>query len=127
MFRSKEDLEGVPEDSTDIFQRKMLDEYLDRPDATFKSGKFAYLDSSVLQSFYLTTYGHCKSKEEAENDNQPVVLYDELMNLQHSATHQNETIFLMSSNEKSKKKSCSKSQQKSRSVCTSFAFFIISI
>ena len=26
------------------------------------------------------------------------------MNLQHSATHQNETIFLMSSNEKSKKK-----------------------
>ena len=37
MFRSKEGLEGVPGDSTDIFQRKMLDEYLDRPDATFKS------------------------------------------------------------------------------------------
>ena len=63
MLRSKEDLEGVPGDSTDIFQRKMLDEYLDRPDATFKSGKFAYLDSSVLQSFYLTTMDTVSQKK----------------------------------------------------------------
>ena len=87
MFHRKEDLEGVPGDSTDIFQRNMLDRYLDKPDATFKSGKFAYLDSICYAEFL-----SCKSKEEAENDNQAVVLDDELMNLQHSANHQNETI-----------------------------------
>ena len=46
MFRSKENLEGVvPGDSTNTFQHNMLDRYLDGPDATFKSGKFAYLGS----------------------------------------------------------------------------------
>ena len=99
MFRSKEDLEGVPGDGTDIFQRNMLDRYLDRPDATFKSGKFAYLDSICFAEFLSYYYVHCKSKEETENDNQPVVLDHELMSLQHSAIHQNETISLMSSNE----------------------------
>ena len=99
MFRSKEDLQGVPGDSTDIFQLNIIDRYLDRPDATFKSGKFAYLDSICFAEFLSCYSVHCKSKEGAENENQPVVLDDELMNLQHSATHQNETISLMSSNE----------------------------
>ena len=46
MFRSKENLEGVVlGDSTNTFQRNMLDRYLDGPDATFKSSKFAYLGS----------------------------------------------------------------------------------
>ena len=80
----------------------MLDRYLDRPDVTFKSGKFAYLDSICFAQFLSYYYVHCKSKEEAENDNQPVVLDDELMNLQHSATHQNETISFISSNKKLK-------------------------
>ena len=102
MFRSKGDLEGLPGDSTDVFQRNMLDRYLDKLDATFKSGKFAYLDSICFAEFLSCYSVHCKSKEGAENENQPVVLDDELMNLQHSATHQNETIFLMSSNEKLK-------------------------
>ena len=77
---------------------------IDRPDATFKSGKFAYLDSICVAEFLSYYYVHCKSKEEAENDNQPVVLDDKLMNLQHSATHQNKTISLMSSNEKLKRR-----------------------
>ena len=80
MFCSKEDLEGVPGDITDIFQRNMLERYLDRPDALFKSDKFAYLDSICFADFLSYCYVHCKSKEEAENDNQPVVLDDELMN-----------------------------------------------
>ena len=58
---------------------------------------------SVLQSFILLRL-HCKSKEKAENHNQPVVLDDELMNLQHSVTHQNETIYLMNSNERLKRR-----------------------
>ena len=89
MFRRKEDLEGVPGDGTDIFQRNMLDRYLDRPDATLKSGKFAYLDSICFAEFFILLLCTLQVIEEAENDNQPVVLDDELMNLQHSATHRN--------------------------------------
>ena len=82
----------------------MLDRYLDRPDATFKSSKSGYLDSFCFAEFLSYYYVHCKSKEEAENDNEPVVLDDELINLQRSATHQNETISLMGSNEKLKRR-----------------------
>ena len=62
MFCSKEDLEGVPGDSTDISQRNMLDRYLDRSDATFKSGKFACLDSICFSKFLSYYYVHCKPK-----------------------------------------------------------------
>ena len=55
MFRSIEDLEGAPVNSRYIFQRNMLHRYLDRSDATFKSGKFAYLDSICSAEFYLTS------------------------------------------------------------------------
>ena len=89
MFRRKEDLEGVPGDGADIFQRNILDRYLDRPDATFKSGKFAYLHSICFAEFFILLLCTLQVIEEAENDNQPVVLDDELMNLQHSATHRN--------------------------------------
>ena len=49
MFCSIEDLGGVPRDSTDIFNVTGL------INATFKSGKFAYLDSICSAEFYLTT------------------------------------------------------------------------
>ena len=41
MFRVKKIWRVSQGDSTDIFQRNMLDQYLDRPDATSKRGKFA--------------------------------------------------------------------------------------
>ena len=68
-----------------------------------KVGNLHILILSVLQSFILLPL-HCKSKEKAENHNQQVVLDDELMNLQHSVTNQNETIYLMNSNEKLKRR-----------------------
>ena len=74
-------MEGTPGDSTDVFQRNILDRYLDKPDFTFKSGKFAYLNYLCYAEFLSYYYVYCKSKEEAENDNQPVVLDDGLMNL----------------------------------------------
>ena len=57
----------------------MFDRYLDRPDATFKSSKSGYLDSFCFAEFLSYYYVHCKSKEEAKNDNEPVVLDDELI------------------------------------------------
>ena len=46
----------------------MLDQYLDRSYAIFKSAKFAYLDSIGFVEFLSYYYVHCKSKEKAEND-----------------------------------------------------------
>ena len=81
MYPSKVDLKGVPGDNTDYFQGSMLDRYLDRPDAKFKSGRFVCLDYICFAEFLSYYYVHCTSKEETENDNQPVALVDELMNL----------------------------------------------
>ena len=63
MFRSKGDLEGLPGDSTDVFQRNMLDRYLDKPDAIFKSGKFAYLDSICFAGFLSCYSVHSSQKK----------------------------------------------------------------
>ena len=45
IFRRKENLDDLPDDSTDVFQRNMLDRYLDRPDREFENGKFEVIDS----------------------------------------------------------------------------------
>ena len=38
IFKKKRQIDEHPEDSTEIFQRTMLDRYLDRPDESFKNG-----------------------------------------------------------------------------------------
>ena len=39
IFRSKEAIDKLPEDSIDIFKRNMVDRYLDRHKHTFSKGK----------------------------------------------------------------------------------------
>ena len=51
MFRDKEALDEHPEDGTYIFQRKMLDHYLDRPDSNFHHGKYAQTDNLCFAEF----------------------------------------------------------------------------
>ena len=67
MFRTHEDLSELPEDSTDIFKRNMLDRYIDRQDSTFQGGKYAEIDklchSEFLSSYYLIL----------KHDNQPKI------------------------------------------------------
>ena len=41
----EKDISELPEDSTDIFKRNMIDSYIDRPKVTFGGGKYALLDS----------------------------------------------------------------------------------
>ena len=35
IFQNKEEIDELPDDSTDIFQRNMLDRYIDQPDKNF--------------------------------------------------------------------------------------------
>ena len=37
----KEELAEIPESSTEVFKRKSLDSYMDRPNLTFKEGKYS--------------------------------------------------------------------------------------
>ena len=51
IFRRKEDLDELPDNSTDVLQRNMLDCYLDRPNREFQNGKFAVIDSQCFAEF----------------------------------------------------------------------------
>ena len=41
----KKEIEELPNDSKDIYKRSDLDRYLDRPNQSYQSGKYAVLDS----------------------------------------------------------------------------------
>ena len=102
IFENKTELDEFPEDSTDVFQRNMLDHYIDRPDASFQSGKYKEVDSSCFAEFLGSYY--VQSKQKSYNDSQLVVLDDELIESQHSDFHYNKTIHFMSSKQKLKRR-----------------------
>ena len=41
--RNEEEIKEMPEDSTDVFKRNMLDRYVDRPNLTYLGGKYSAL------------------------------------------------------------------------------------
>ena len=53
IFRRKEGLDELPDNSTDVFQRNMLDCYLDSQDREFQNGKFAVIDSQCFAEFLI--------------------------------------------------------------------------
>ena len=64
MCRRKEDLDELPEDTTDVFQRIMLDRCTDRPDSSFQNGKFAAIDLICFAEFLSCYHVQSKSKPE---------------------------------------------------------------
>ena len=78
MFRDKEALDELPEDSTDIFQRNMFDRYLDPSDSNFQHGKYAQTDNLCFAEL-LHYYVQPKLRLSTNSDSQPVVLSDEIM------------------------------------------------
>ena len=102
IFRGKEDLDELPDNSTDVLQRNMLDCYLDRPNREFQNGKFAVIDSQCFAEFLFFYYLQSKLRPELHNESQPALLDDELMETNHLDPHLIKTIPLMSSKEKLK-------------------------
>lgn len=101
MCRSKEEVVDLPEDSTDIFKRNVLDRYIDRPDKLFLSGKYAVLDEfcfAMFHSYYYIT----SSKIVSENDCQPTVLLDDCFEQHVADGNYPKIIPLMNSKEKLK-------------------------
>ena len=95
--KSKEELAELPESSTEVFKRNSLDRYMDRPNLTFKEGKYSVLDNFCFADFVAYYLLNTKPKVELENDNQPEVLLEDGIDTPCSYPH---SIPLMSSKEK---------------------------
>ncbi|XP_057316777.1 uncharacterized protein LOC130657796 [Hydractinia symbiolongicarpus] len=100
MCRSKHKIDKLPEDSTDIFKRNMLDRYVDRPNPTFAKGKYAILDQFCYPQFLANYY--LAGRFDDENDSQPTVLRDDNIERNHITNWFPAILSLMSSNEKFK-------------------------
>ena len=79
IFRRIEDLDELPDDSTDVFQRNMLHRYLDRLEREFQNGKFVVIHLQGFAEFLSFYYLQSKSKPELHNDSQLAVFDDELI------------------------------------------------
>ena len=85
------------EDSTEIFQRNMLDRYLDRPDESFKNGMYREISNMCFSGFLSLFYPKSRATKDLENDYQPVILDDELLETHHKDSNYPKEIPLMSS------------------------------
>ena len=57
-----------------MFKKNNLDRYMDRPNITYKGGKYGVLDSFSLADFMAYYYLDSKQKAREENANQPEIL-----------------------------------------------------
>ena len=77
IFKKKCQIDELPEDSTEIFQRNMLDRYLDRPDESFKNGMYREISNMCFSKFLFLLYLKSRTTKDPEYDYQPVILDDE--------------------------------------------------
>ncbi|XP_057310266.1 uncharacterized protein LOC130648243 [Hydractinia symbiolongicarpus] len=96
IFLSEDEIKELPEDSIDVFKRNMIDRYLDRPDKNFRGGKYQIIDTLCYAQFLANYYVKLKPND-AQNDNQPEILVDEIMEANHSSSMLPKTVLLMSS------------------------------
>ena len=93
--RTEEELGQLPADSTDVFKRNMLDRYMDRPNSSFKGGTFSVVDKMCFAEF--SAYYYLPSQKDViENDNQPEVLEDQVVEENHNSCNHPAKLPLMS-------------------------------
>ena len=78
----------------------MLDRYTDRPDSHFQNRKYAILENLFFAVFLSFYYVESKINETSNyNDSQPVVLNDEVVELNHKSFIYTKSVPLMSLSE----------------------------
>lgn len=102
MCRSKEEIDELPEDSTDVFKKNMIDRYMDRPNTTFIGGKYAIVNSLCFAQFFSHYYLSSKNDICIENDCQPTILIESNLEDNHVPCAYPAVIPLMSSKDKLK-------------------------
>ena len=81
--REEKDIIQLPEDSRDIFKTNMIDRYIDRPNLSFCGGKYLVLDSFCFADFL--RYYYLAPSKSKENDYQPEILVDNLIESNHAS------------------------------------------
>ena len=104
MCKCKSEIELLDPESTDIFKRNMVDRYIDRPNKTFKKGRYRAVDNLCLANFFAYYYTDFVLPD--TNDSQPVILDDD--SVSNASNSLPRTLPLMSSKEKLK---CRKDRQ----------------
>jgi len=105
MCKNEKELTELPEESTDVFKRNNLDRYLERPNKTFKGGRFSVLDNFCYAQFLAFYVLDSNPKFIEENDSQPEVLLDDST---ESLSSYPKSIPLMLSKEKMKRRNVRK-------------------
>ena len=99
IFKKRNEIDLLPDDSTDLFQRNMLDRYIDRPSKSFQNGAYK-VNQLCFAEFSSYCYLVKKRVANSENDCQPVLLDDTIMESNHAETHFPKVILLMIFKEK---------------------------
>ena len=86
MRKSNQKLSELDADSTEIYYSNITERYSDRPNANFMNGVYGLVDKLCLAEFAAYYYKPYKCADNEENDNQPSVLTDEVLE------HQNEEL-----------------------------------
>ena len=100
IFKKRNEIDLLPDDSTDLFQRSMLDRYFDRRSKSFQNGVYKVIDQLCFADFLSYYYIVKKPVENSENDCQPVLLDDTIMESNRAETHFPKVIPLMTFKEK---------------------------
>ena len=133
ILKQKTEIYESPDDSTNLFQRNMLDRYLGWPSKNFKNGAYKVIDqlcfAEILSYYYIVK----KPAGNSENVCQPVLLDDTVMQSNHAETHFPKVVPLMTFKEKlqcRKEKAVLRYHQPSPTKhieCTSSVIFILAI
>ena len=73
-MKSKEQMAGLDDDSTEIFNSNITERYSDRPDRNFMNGIYSEVENLCLAEFAAFCYKQYQTEDDEANDNQPVVL-----------------------------------------------------
>ena len=68
IFKKKCQIDELPEDSTEIFHRNMLDKYLDRPNESFKNGMYREISNTCFSEFLSLFHAKSRTTKDLEND-----------------------------------------------------------
>ena len=82
-MKSKEQMAGLDDDSTEIFNSNIIERYSDRPDRNFINGIYSGVENLCLAEFAAFCYKQYQTEDDNANDNQPVVFSDGLLENQH--------------------------------------------
>ena len=86
MRKSDKELAELDDQSTDVFYSDIIERYSDRPNSLINNGAYAVVDNMCLTEFAAYYHKPYRCSGEDQNDNQPNILPDELLENQVSTT-----------------------------------------